>query len=476
MQSTHAVTATRGFFSRIKCQELTPESANPTAAGALGGTPVQGQKFSGMHASGAADAELRPLNVIPGTEASGPGVSDYLNYLFDGVTAGSGAVVVSWLYKGNVVVQNSVNLQLQTVSQMYEHATVINPAWIVNDTANGLGDLRTLPAGTIPSVAQITYNPYTGSSPQDNTMVVLVHGWRMKLSEMQDYGDTMFKRLYWQGYNGRFLAFTWPTGWTDTDRTGWTHLINDGEFLADPESVQNYDRSEQKAWNSAPALYNLLVSLDGLYGYQNVNILAHSMGNVVTSEALRIAATQAKPVPVVNAYIATQAAVPAEAYDPSTAPGSNDVYANFMGSGQAYFANLRLAAPNMYDFYNPDDLAVGTGFFGRWNLNNRLKPDGSDDYQSNWNNSAFFRFGRPINLSDPALQYEAFAFAAKSASYALGGTANVGGPFATANEVNLNTLFGFASDHSGEFDGTEQWRGQYWLQVMKDFGLKYWPQ
>lgn len=56
-------------------------------------------------------------------------------------------------------------------------------------------------------------------------------------------------------------------------------------------------------------------------------------------------------------------------------------------------------------------------------------------------------------------------------------SANVGGPFNAANQVNLSSaLYNFQDDHSGEFDGTEQWRGEYWLQVMKDFGLKYWPQ
>ena len=75
------------------------------------------------------------------------------------------------------------------------------------------------------------------------------------------------------------------------------------------------------------------------------------------------------------------------------------------------------------------------------------------------------------------MRYEAFAFAARSASYALGGTANVGGPFNTAEQEDLSSpAFNFGSDHSGQFDGTEQWRSVYWFDVMHDFNLHAWPQ
>jgi pimeloyl-ACP methyl ester carboxylesterase len=449
---------------------------DPTAAAALGGSPDRlnenPPKFLGERASGTADGDIRGLNVVPGTETPNPeGTNGYLNFLFDGVTAGSGEIVVRWAYNGQLVVQNGFHLQLQTITQMYEQASV-EYQWV--DTATDsvtLGDLRAQPqdAPTIPTTAQ-TYNEYAPSSMLDNQVIVFVHGWRMKPSEQESYADTAFKRLYWQGYTGRFVSFMWPTQWVDT--------VNKLNTLADPG---NYDESEQKAWNSAPALYNLLVSLDQQYGYQNVDIFAHSMGNVVTSEALRIAATQPSPVPVVNAYIAMQAAIPAEAYEPYNPNGSLDEYNDFMGSGSSYFSSLSIAAPKMYNFYNPDDIAVGNGVADAWNINNGNKPNAGyhADIPQQLLREASVRFGAGIafNMSVPAQRYEAFAYAAYSKTSPLGGTANAGGPFnwgGLVHEVDLNAQFGFTTDHSGEFDGTEQWRSPFWVRVMASFNLNHW--
>lgn len=47
-----------------------------------------------------------------------------------------------------------------------------------------------------------------------------------------------------------------------------------------------------------------------------VAVLAHSMGNVVTGEALRIAGQQGQ-ADVVNVYVATQAAISGNCYDAS---------------------------------------------------------------------------------------------------------------------------------------------------------------
>jgi pimeloyl-ACP methyl ester carboxylesterase len=454
---------------------------DPTAAEVMGGRPSDTRVNTGEAVAVAATSETNTLPIVEGTQtgdASTP--SAYLNYLFEGAFAGSGSVVVSWLYKGHVVVQNNFNLQLQTASKMYETVSAIDSSWIKNDTANGLPDLLSKDAPVIPTTLNdltIT-NPYTDSSPLDNNVVVFVHGWRMRLSEMTSYANTAFKRLYWQGYNGRFVAFRWPTEWVDTDY--YVKAILDHG---------NFDRSEQKAWNSAPALNSLLVSLDGQYGgYQNVNIFAHSMGNVVTSEALHITATSPTPTPIVNAYVAMQAAVPAEAYQPYAVNGSNDVYNNFMGTKKSYFADLNKAAPQMFNFYNPTDIAVGSGVTDKWNVNNDLKPDNGYKAWTNENTGNprvpvsspdYYRqtFTADVHLlyGDPSMRYEAFAFAAFSASGPLGGTVDVTGPFDKAKQQDVSARFGFGTDHSGEFDGTEQGgRRAFWFTMIDNFNLPHW--
>jgi hypothetical protein len=428
----------------------------------LGGVYPQEGKFAYATIDGQRDYTLAIGGDDVGNMSDGS-----LNFLFEGDTSGTGSVVITWTYKWHPVATSSLTLQLAPITQMYEQDSVINSAWkLPDDTVNGLGDLRDSHTPVIPSFVGQPSNPYTTSSPEDKTYVVFVHGWRMKVSEMTDYADAAFKRLYWQGYTGRFISFSWPTEWVDADA--------DAKVVWDPG---NFDRSEQKAWNSAQALDNLLLSLDGQYGYQNVNIFAHSMGNVVVSEALRLAATEPNPTPLVNAYIASQASSPAEAYDPGAAPKSNDVYANFMGTGKSYFADLNVAAPHMYNFYNPNDHALTSPKI--WPLNNLLKPDHGYDFTLPLPTANYVRLSNYTVLSYAAraTRYEAFAFAAQSASGALGRTANVGGPFNKGKQIDLSSpTFGFGSDHSGEFDGTETSKAAYWSTMMDDFGLPRWQE
>src|SRR6202044_4148485 len=95
------------------------------------------------------------------------------------------------------------------------------------------------------------------------------------------FAQTAYKRLYWQGYQGRFGAFQWPT--TVANLTG-----------------PHFDQSESQAWYSGAGLLNLLVALNKEYLGQ-VYVMGHSHGNVVVGEALR-QATQQGLGQLVNTY------------------------------------------------------------------------------------------------------------------------------------------------------------------------------
>ena len=56
-------------------------------------------------------------------------------------------------------------------------------------------------------------NPGNANTPY----ILFVHGWNMETWEKDRFAETAFKRLYWQGYQGRFGEFRWPT---DYDFTG----------------------------------------------------------------------------------------------------------------------------------------------------------------------------------------------------------------------------------------------------------------
>ncbi len=142
-----------------------------------------------------------------------------------------------------------------------------------------------------------------------------------------------------------------------------------------------FDEGEFTALYSAPPLRILLQQLKNEYGAANLYVYAHSHGNIVVSEALRLAAA-AGTGQLVNTYVPSQAAVPVEAYDPSftsnatykmpfstTYPWielkSADVYGNFDAPNSD-------AVGTKVNFENVNDYALS---YWAWQFDQMLKPD-----------------------------------------------------------------------------------------------------
>lgn len=192
--------------------------------------------------------------------------------------------------KGHEIVSKKLYMTLHPVKAFYDHYT----------------------AGTDTNVAPTLaptqiHNAKFRLTPETKTnrdkYIVFVHGWRMLNPERVSFAETALKRLYWSGYDGKFGFFSWPTDWFY--KPSYLSQAESAEkALADP---QNYSRSEAIARRAAPALARWLEQLGS-----GVRVFAHSMGNVVVSEALR----QFTGTQLMTAYVATQAAEVAGAYDP----------------------------------------------------------------------------------------------------------------------------------------------------------------
>jgi hypothetical protein len=239
------------------------------------------------------------------------------------------------------------------------------------------------------------------------------------------------------------------------------------------------------------------------------------MGNITASEALRLEASEPNPQTLVGTYIASQAAVAAEAYDSSVPEnlfdgkdamwgprrGSLDIYDDFPATRLAYFQNIGVAADRIFNFFNPLDYATGMP----WRMNQRMKPDQGYDWEDPWgaNNAGFYRLnwlGGPSTLLDLNIardRYEAFAFAAEPRSYALGDTFvdenawGQGGAFAKTNRIKPGTDYSQVDlqrlnpdrlddpinftkrewDHSAQFNGTYMIRRHYWNLLLKRMGI-----
>jgi hypothetical protein len=390
-------------------------------------------------------------------------------FIFCGVTNGSVTVELQILDgNGYIVTDAQAYLQINDIKQMYERWTVgekplVTPKSVADKVVDGV----------------ITAFQYT--SPQDtNTPYILfVHGWNQETWEKDRYAETAFKRLYWQGYHGRFGSFRWPT---DYDFGGigdsWNNPITD---------PRNFDNSEFTAWQSATGLLNKLNALNSEYP-DKVYILAHSMGNIVTGEALRLAGTNR----VVNTYAALQGAIASHTYDSSTTTrtldssginfdsGTPNRYANYYTNGAVSYLKNSAGAGVYVNFYNTNDYALGPLL---WQFNQDLKPDDGISFPGYHysSSSGFYRINGSITtyLNFPTNTYEIFAYCDEARCYAIGAQANVGGafkPLTQFNQIELNVApynYGAAHKyHSGEFRSDNMSRGSFWRQVITTFDLQ----
>lgn len=118
-----------------------------------------------------------------------------------------------------------------------------------------------------------------------------VHGYSVSEEKARGWGAEMFKRLWQSGSN---CAFTMVT-WYGDDSRHWWYLDN----------TPNYYVNVEHAFQSAPALTNIVAQLQG----EKV-IAGHSLGNMLVSSAIVDHGMQ------VSSYFMLNAAVPMEAYDP----------------------------------------------------------------------------------------------------------------------------------------------------------------
>lgn len=325
-------------------------------------------------------------------------------------------------------------IDLKNIKSMYERAKA---------TADG-GDTLPFPYNYVGTATEpnstmswtLDANGYSFEPASDEkpTYIVFVHGWNQTYERSTMYAETMFKRLWHRGYKGRFVSFRWPT------------------FVGNT----TYNDSEYRAWNCGVSLKQYLATLPSNY---TVDLVAHSMGNIVAGSALE------KGAAVAN-YALLNAAVPAICYDTSgtvvqtqwgyVTPNDDPDPQTVALSYQGCLANVH---GNLVNFFLPKDSALSL-----WQINNAtLKPhqwpEGNTDnagYRYIRNEAAGQKL-RVVRDAAPVTGTrtldatpESRAFAVQSPSLTVGVDGRTAGPLNLDESTDL-TSYGFGNVHSAEF-------------------------
>jgi hypothetical protein len=152
-------------------------------------------------------------------------------FLFEGSGEGKGRLVLSFWKDGRKIGETAgIWLELRNIKTFYQHQVL----------------------GGLDPWAGFSFEPVAEETKE---LLVFVHGWRLSPNDTANFAETMFKRVWWRGFKGRFVAVRWDTYYNTRDH-GW--LPYAGQAI--DAYLSKYNDSEHNAWMSGPALSVLLIA------------------------------------------------------------------------------------------------------------------------------------------------------------------------------------------------------------------------
>jgi len=217
-------------------------------------------------------------------------------FVLEGVKAGAGDLyVVLRDAKGIELCRDQIHLKFYDVDELWSELNLRKctgkdpspPGPIFADWLSGIAD------------DDVTWDIVDGKWGRANrSALISIHGYNNNEYGGRDYHRDVFKRLYWCGYRSNFIGILW----TGDERMNIEFNIN----------VFN-------SFQAGSALGTILTNLSFAAGSRRLQMMTHSLGNNVASEAIRT-----NKAGIVDSYVMCEAATGAGAYMEGATSPSNE--------------------------------------------------------------------------------------------------------------------------------------------------------
>ena len=407
------------------------------------------------HSLGTASFE-NPLKILadklgaPSQTAHGRGYC----LLLEGAAVGAGRLLAELANgPGSTISKASIHMALRPVKSLYQRTRIdwpehIGPPWTYQTEQPPDPQLqwREDPQG-------VEFQP---PWYEDNHVMVWVYGWQTEgetgyLSATVKGGETIFKRLWHRGYRGRLVFLHWPT--------------------VKPRLAYGLFHSEYRAYKAGGALKDLVESQPP---GRMVHVTAHSLGNVVLMEALKLGMQAEDAMFQVGA-------LPAGAVNPRDdliLTEVRDLATPAFAEEFGYRGYLSASKTRLYNMYNPfDHTWIG------WNLAPHLiKPthEHSARYEYRPQAEPELRYvlkyrpdgelhwlTRPV--TDP---HEIMAFIARSKTHPVGGEARLKKPILHSFDIG-RPPYSFGHGHTVGWSWTPQRTLDFYNLLLDAFNIAH---
>ncbi len=159
----------------------------------------------------------------------------------------------------------------------------------------------------IPIYPQFSWISGPDPDDQKENVLVYIHGFNINPDQAFRDSAEVYKRLWWSGYRGNFVSLTWHGD-------EWDPLNHVCDSLPDRYSllcVARFFPNMENALQTSPRLRQFLYETvlgDWEAESENVYLMVHSLGNLLTLDALRLHAIQSNDK-LIRHMIAVEAAV-----------------------------------------------------------------------------------------------------------------------------------------------------------------------